>query len=387
MALIMIFKNSIISIWRRRRLRSRASKLQFSKWQEGFNTSEYKLINSDDKQKTGKVVKGSAASIALLQSVKDTLTKGKKLSLLLGSSVDLDTLELRRSELSIQADVEHFGKVTVTKGGGPAKTALDGINIREIHLGCSSVELSDCIIGKLVIQRDSSCKLTVSHCLIGELSIASNSLKQLNLVGGEVGTFSVNWNSNENPIEGDSFLRNLFVATNENQNPYYVGPDALRKMRKVFDAKDNAAAAHQMHGLVLRAEREGDNGVIRFVSWLYGITADYGLKPGRPLLLMLALWALVAMTIYLMDGAILGIPDVSIIGWRDDLQDEDGRLLRSLILPTQTLSNPFGVFGIRQTVIAANWLAQIVIFLQGLLSLALLATTAISIRRRFKVHL
>ncbi len=150
---------------------------------------------------------------------------------------------------------------------------------------------------------------------------------------------------------------------------------------------DNIPAANLMRRLQLRSEREDDQGVSWFVSWIYGTFANYGTAPGRPLLYAVFLYAITFAVIYAFDGGAPGQPDYLYSGFDRLLIDPlHGDVYRSLMLPLQSITNPFGLLSVRKLVVPMSGFGAILLGVQGLATALLLFLCALSIRRRFKVQ-
>ena len=143
-----------------------------------------------------------------------------------------------------------------------------------------------------------------------------------------------------------------------------------------------------MRSLELRTERHDDRGLNRVVNWVYGACANYGYSPGRPLLIAALLYILAAFFFLWYDGGSLGMNTTDYHGWSAVFADpgKPGIVARSVLLPLQTILNPFGLFGVRKLVVAATLWGQIVLILQGILTYLLFLMTILGIRKRFKLH-
>jgi hypothetical protein len=88
------------------------------------------------------------------------------------------------------------------------------------------------------------------------------------------------------------------------------------------------------------------------------------------------------------DGGTLGMNATNYHGWSAAFADagKPGVAARSVMLPLQTILNPFGLFGVRKLVVAATLWGQLVLILQGILTYLLFLMTILGIRKRFKLH-
>jgi hypothetical protein len=112
------------------------------------------------------------------------------------------------------------------------------------------------------------------------------------------------------------------------------------------------------------------------------------MSPGRPLLWLLGLYGLAFASLFIYDCGTLTQPVEFYKGANSSLLDENGgRLYRSLFLPLQSIVNPFGIFfETRKLIVPTTMFGSVLLTLQGLFSDILVVMTALSIRRRFKAE-
>ena len=157
---------------------------------------------------------------------------------------------------------------------------------------------------------------------------------------------------------------------------------------KVLLEDKEGLAANLMRALELRTERQHDRGLNWAINWAYDRFAGYGRSPGRPLLIAIGLYFVVAAFLYQFDGGVLGVDERFYTGWRELVRESgrEGRAYRSALLALQTVINPFGLFGVRKLVITGTGFGQALIVVQGLLTYSLFIMSAFGIRKRFKLH-
>ena len=106
------------------------------------------------------------------------------------------------------------------------------------------------------------------------------------------------------------------------------------------------------------SERGQEKGFVAwFVNWFYGTFVNYGTSPGRPLLYLAILYAVTVVAIYNYDGGKLPLPTEAYTGAYTLYLDSNGGWLNwSLLLPVQSILNPFSLFfDVRRYVIPDTW--------------------------------
>ena len=146
--------------------------------------------------------------------------------------------------------------------------------------------------------------------------------------------------------------------------------------------------ANQMRTHQLRTERSDEHGFARMTNWIYGTFANYGTSPGRPLWCLLGLYLFAFGYILTFDRGTLTQHADNYVGAYAVLLDENGGCLsRSLLLPFNSIINPFGTFfDSRKLIVPSTTLGSILLTVQGLFSDVLVLMTVLSIRRRFKAE-
>lgn len=168
----------------------------------------------------------------------------------------------------------------------------------------------------------------------------------------------------------------------------FQGPQAYRNLHAHLKKHDNMLLANQMRAHQLRAERAEEDGFTRITNRIYGTFANYGMNPGRPILYLIGLYAISFMYLYTIDCGTLMQPDDFYNGaYRYFLDKNDGCFYRSLLLPLNSIVNPFGVFfDPRKLIVPTTMLGSVLLTIQGLFSDMLIVMTVLSIRRRFKTE-
>jgi len=166
-----------------------------------------------------------------------------------------------------------------------------------------------------------------------------------------------------------------------------AGPQPYRNLRHHLRALENDRAANIVHAAEQAVERETDSWPAKILSHLYELGSDFGGSVGRPILLLLCLWIVTTSIIVTFDGAMCALPAESYTGWRAVFlqPDLEGKIARSMMLATQPITNPLGVFGFKSLMVAKSGWLNFALVLDGIVSAALLALFFLAARRRFKM--
>ena len=270
--------------------------------------------------------------------------------------------------------------------------SLSGAVVHDIIISLSIVplakglSLSNCTIGKLTIYGPSM-NVELRNCWIGCLSIASGCLKNLTVNGGGIASIDCPPSDGPNPFVGSVQFSNVFFPTSKMHTALFETSQAYRSMHSHLIKLDNVLTANQVRSLQLHSERGQEKGAVaKFVNWFYGTFANYGTSPGRPLMVLVFLYAVTAALTYHYDGGKLTLPAEAYIGaYSVYLDGNGGWLTRSLILPAQSILNPFSMFfDVRRYVVPDTWQMGVWLTVQGILSDLMLLLSGISMRRRFK---
>lgn len=283
--------------------------------------------------------------------------------------------------------MSHLSHLSIDKMGS---VQIVGGLIRQLYIrpGPGSVELDGCCIAQLEVQLDTRVDLILRRCWIGRLSLSSGAVRNMVVEGGSIRSIGCPPPDSSNPFSGSvSFHLDVFFPTSPKQSKLLQGAQGYRNLRAHLETLQNAPAANFMRSLELTTERHDDRGFTKVVSWAYGAFAAYGLWPGRPLRWALVLYLITASVILLFDGGTSGLQPDQYFGWQKGLTEVGpwGSLRRAVILPIQSVVNPFGLFGLPRLVVASTGWGQVLLTVQGLLTDGLLLMAIFGIRKRFKL--
>lgn len=308
------------------------------------------------------------------------------------------------SSAPIMAENTHVRRFSFKNRSNVITTDLQFITLRtpSLHLDLrgttNPIRLEKCFIGKLTLpdlsglpdeKSDLKPSVEIHDCWIGTLVLHSRSMKKLTVVGGGIANIQCPSSQDENPFLGSVSFKQVFFPSSPKQTKLFQGSDAYGSLSAHLRKLGNTLMANQMRAHQLRAERAKEHGYFaRFTNWIYDKFADYGMKPGRPILWLLGVYALVVIYCYYIDDGTLAQHKHSYVGAYAGLLDENGgRLNRSLLLPLQSITNPFGVFfDSRKLIVPSTMWGSILLTIQGLFSDILLVMTALSVRRRYKAE-
>lgn len=260
----------------------------------------------------------------------------------------------------------------------------------QINFSEQPVRLEKCVIGKLCLQAKGEDVfrpiLEIHDCWVGSLHLPKGCLSRLNVTGGGIARIDCPPADGPNPFKGAVSFANVFFPTASCQTGLFEGAQAYRSLHSHLKKHDNMLMANLMRSCQLRAERGYERGFAKFTNWVYGTFADYGRSPGRPLWWLLGLYVATFGIIYNCDGGTLMQPPHYYVGANASFLDENGgRLFRSLLLPLQSIVNALGVFfDARKMIVPTTTAGSVFLTIQGLVSDVLLLMTILSIRRRFK---
>jgi hypothetical protein len=257
------------------------------------------------------------------------------------------------------------------------------------------IRLGNCVVATLRINKSdavassTNVALELHNCWIGTLVLPSGCLKKLKVTGGGIANVECPSSDRENPFIGDVSFKKVFFPSSKSETRLFQGSHAYGSLYAHLKKLDNTLMANQMRAHQLRSERaEKEEGFTWFANWTYGTFADYGVSPGRSLWWLFGVYIVAFFACYNFDPGMLTQSKESYVGAYSALLDENGgHLNRSLLLPLQSITNPFGVFfDARKLIVPTTWHGSMLLTLQGLFSDILLVMTALSIRRRFKAE-
>lgn len=276
---------------------------------------------------------------------------------------------------------------------------VSGARIRTVRIDCRAkmAVFTDCRIAILEIPQPwkatrrpkPETNLVLTNCLVGRVELGETTIKNFTVNGGSIRSMQCPPPKSGNPFTGSvTFDKNVEFPRSRSRSALFEGPQQYRSLRAHLEELENAPAVARMRALELAAERESDEGLTLFVNWVYGTFADYGLDPGRPLKVAGALYIIAAIIIFIGDGGAPGMLTELYKGWQTVLIEPGvwSEVRRSLLLPLQSLANPFGLFGARKLIVPATGWGQVLLAIQGLACDVLLAMSIIAIRKRFKLH-
>lgn len=260
--------------------------------------------------------------------------------------------------------------------------------IRRVHVQAGGVrlDLDGCWVSHLLVTHSNTI-LTLRDCWIGTLQINSGTLASLDVAGGSIRSIVCPAPYDTSPIVGSAWLTDVEFPTSR-KSPLREGAQGFRNFRAHLEKLENVQAANLMRAVVLKIERHDDKRINKWFNYLHGALADHGEDPLRPLILAVFVYVLAVGFIYAADGGATR-PDTTLYtGWQIGLTGDtyQGKLSRSLVLPLQSMINPFGLFGGLKLVAAKTGIIQIILAVQGLFMDALIAMSFLGIRKRFKLH-
>lgn len=287
-----------------------------------------------------------------------------------------DELELHHANMKLPAGEIHFTNLSVTNTTARSG-AYRGINaVHALLKHPQSIQIVGATIGHLILH--SSMHVKILRSTIGRLTL-QDSIGELEIDSSDIGEIILPNNQSQPIVRDGAKIKDTRLASSKQQNPYYSGPQRLRDLLSMLEETHNSSAAHIVRADVLRAEYPDETGVMKVVSWFYGLSCDYGRKPGRAFLWIAALFAVTAATAF---TEIL--PNPSIYDWQSwpkFLND----LGEALGFASQNIMLPFSVFGKKFVFSAQTNTQQLIGVFQSFLNLALYAVIAISVRRRFRI--
>lgn len=285
---------------------------------------------------------------------------------------------------------------TLSITGHFAALKISGLTSWLVHLHpevcLQPLKFINCVIGTLDLREKSQSAHTLSlelnNCWIGTLALPQACLKNLTITGGGVAKIDCPPADGLNPFKGAVVFKNVFFPTSSDDTSLFEGPQGYRSLHAHLKKHDNMLIANQMRAHQLRSERSDENGFAYLTNWIYGTFANYGTSPGRPICWLLCVYSFVIGFIYTYDGGTLTIAADNYVGAYAALLDENGgRLSRSLLLPLNSIVNPFGIFfDSRKLIVPSTTLGSVLLTVQGVFSDVLVLMTVLSIRRRFKAE-
>ena len=246
------------------------------------------------------------------------------------------------------------------------------------------VDLDGCWIGKLRV-IGAPTELRIRECWIGTLELGMGTVLILNVKGGSIRSISCPPpDSEKNPLMGSVTFSSVDFP-NSRSARLLKGAQGYRNLRAHLEKLENVQAANIIHAAQLAIERHDDTKFNWAVSWLYRLSSNYGTNSWLPLTWAVFLYFLALAVIHFFDGGATR-EGFSYTGWETSLTGEDrsSKLVRSAILPLQSIINPLGLFGGLKLVVANSGFGQAILAVQGLVTDAMLVMAILAIRKRFR---
>lgn len=244
--------------------------------------------------------------------------------------------------------------------------------------------LENCQIKKLQCGKRSN--IFIKKCWVGEMNLQTKEINNLTIESSWI--FSILSLAELNPFSGSVLFSDVHFVTSAKHSSLFKGPQQFRNLRSHFEKIQNGPAASLMRAKELDSERKNEKGVSKIFSWIYWFFSNYGLNPGRPLIFLLGFFLITAGFVYSYDKGTLTPREEYLTGWQTRLKNgkEGSLFLRSIILPIQSMVNPFGLFNINKPLVPASLLGKLFLTIYGIVADSLIAFTIFGIRKRFKIQ-
>ena len=298
-----------------------------------------------------------------------------------------NNLKINVEEINISGEFGHIiGFIGIEL---PIKCKIENCTIYNLNIrNKTTIHIENCFIKKIDLKEKSGptsgLAISMVNCCVGELRLNSGALSELNTRNCLIGKITCPVPTLENPFKGPVSL----TGTRFSNLPLLMSDvQQYRNLRYHLSSLENTLAEGIVHSKVLRMERAEQDVVNRIISYLYQIFSDFGNSTVRPLVWLFATTLASCLLVYFADGAVQTADSGAYIGWRNSITErgEVGRITRSMLLGTQSLVNPLGIFSYRSLVVPSNnWIAGSILF-QGILSPVLLFLFIFALRRRFKM--
>lgn len=342
---------------------NRADNLQFKNDKEIFVTSFSQLCEQIEESK-GKPI-----------SFRDT-------SQIVGNLFDIDGGRFFGSKFS------QFRSLNATK------VRLSNFSAQKIELRGADIILENISSFDLKILPGSG-SVRMSNCTIGTLSIDVSS--------GDVVIENSNVLTLRTPreLKMRDFILKGVVFSLKTEREFQIDPDLRLELPKLertsfgflhdwAQKTGNSEVAHLARGHELAIERRlAQSFFERFVLASWGLFANYGLSPLKPIIWMVVALFFMAVTIFLTDSS-LALPESQIVGWRtilldDPNQEGKGSIYRAFAGAMEGTVSPLSVLSPRRMIVPNSSAVASIQVLYGYFCLAMVLLFGFSIRRRFKV--
>ena len=268
------------------------------------------------------------------------------------------------------------------QNAGQAKITSTIIRTLRVTGATSSVGISDCCIARLILDPNMDTDISIHGSWIGQLDLVERAINNLEIKGGSVRNLTCPSPDKGSPFSGSVSFSDVKLPTSSSSSRLFKGAQSYRNLRAHLQVLENAPAVNLMRSLELRTERHSEGGFTKFISWMYGTFADYGRQPGRSFACAIVVWFITVLAIFVWDGGTVGMDAEHYTGWRKLLlEDSDwGSARRALLLPIQSIFDPFGLFSTRKLVLASTGWGHILLIVQGVITDAFLAMTIFGVR-------
>lgn len=318
------------------------------------------------------------------------------------------------------ADLEGVSTISIANRGRMQRTVIDGKKLKSSRVFAISVQNEANVVLKNleIVQLDASgrgvlienCKVLRLSCrsLRGVVEIKNSEIGQVNAPGATpffeirfletkvIGLFlDENFSCREVKIdEKTKFSRTIiakdlsgFIGGRPSNPAPYPDRQSFAYLHDWATAAGNTRVAHIARGNELAIEKSLSHGFEWVVLSLWQAFADFGLKPLRPLLWILFLYASFSVLL-LWSGTSLGSDSGSYNGWRSVLVAGQGfemEISRALVGAAEGIVSPFSVFNVRRLIVPNEpWVATLQVF-YNYFCIVMLFLFGFSVRRRFKV--
>ena len=247
-------------------------------------------------------------------------------------------------------------------------------------------QFEDCFIYSLEVENHKSIDLFLKDSIVGTLVLNGASVNNLTIQSSWICCIECPPTYEINPFVGSVVFDDAKFPTSTKHSKLFKGAQQYRNLRAHLLALQNAPAANLMHAKELASERETEKGLSWIFNWFYYLASNYGSRPAQPLLGILIFYTLLVFFNVCMDSGVANIPE-GFQGWQNSLKGSgvSSDIYRSLILPLQSMINPFGLFWTKTLIIPKTFGGQLVNSITGLLNDALLIFTITALRKRFKL--
>ena len=293
-----------------------------------------------------------------------------------------------RGDISIEFEGDAPGKIKDIAFLNTGNVNITNARIEEINVysDCGKVGLYNCRIDRLYIKVPSrrsaqTTSLVLTQCNVNNLSIEARSLFDLIVYQSNIEIVSVPAPHHGNPFGGSVSLLESHISAKKTE------PSMFSYLRRHLEQLDHTPNISMVRALELESERRFERGVSRFLSNWYSFFAAQGMQPGRPLCWALALAVVTGIVLVFYDGGgSMGYSrpeDTTFPGFHEILSESPE--LRTVFLVLQAPLQPLGLFSAFKVVVANTTLGAFMLAVLGLMGDALIITTVVSLRRRFRM--